>query len=61
VNFRNLLAALVVSAILLIWVGEGMGVLSRMPGEVNGVLVAVFTLIIQFYFRKRPADEARRG
>jgi hypothetical protein len=61
VRFRDLLAALLVSSILLIWVGEGLGALDRMPPEVNGLLISAFTLVVQFYFRKRPAEEKVRG
>jgi len=57
VKFRDFLAALVVSGILLIWCLEGRGLLPGVPAEVDGALVAVFVLVIQFYFRKRPAGE----
>ena len=39
-----------------LWVLHGMGVI-KLPGEVVGATISVWTLMGQFYFRKRPKDE----
>jgi len=57
-NFRNLLAIFMQSAILLFWSLQGIGLLQNVPGEINGALISAFTLITQFYFRKKPSAEA---
>ena len=56
-GFRNLLALFMQSAILLFWALQGVGVLKEVPGEVNGALISAFTLITQFYFRKKGPTE----
>ena len=52
-NHRDLLSVLI--GIILIgglWVTQGKGIIA-LPGEVIGATIAAFTLIVQFYFRKR--------
>jgi len=55
-SFNNLLALVVVLIIAALWALQGFNVLSLM-GEVTGALIAAFTLIIQYYFRKSPPKE----
>jgi len=60
-NFRNLLAVLcIVSIFTTIW-AMGAGLLSYAADLVKGIIIGGImqwgALIIQFYFRKRPADE----
>jgi len=57
--FRDLLAVLFVVLILAFWILQGMGLLIKVPGEVNGALIAAFALIAQYYFRQRPREEER--
>ena len=58
INFRNFLAAVAQAEIIGFWTAQGLGVIQNVPGEVNGALIAVFTLIFQFYFRKKPKEES---
>ena len=56
-HFRDLLALLMGVVVFPgIWVGQGLGFL-MLPGEVIGATIAVETLITQYYFRKKPANE----
>jgi len=58
VTFRDCLAVLLVCAIIAFWVLQGIGLIKQVPGEVNGALIAVFTLVAQYYFRQRTREEA---
>lgn len=55
-GFNNLLALVLVLIIAALWALQGFNVLSLM-GEVTGALIAAFTLIVQYYFRKAPPKE----
>mgnify|MGYP000097142512 CR=1 FL=1 len=57
VKFRDLLAVVVQGEIVAFWILQGLGILKNIPSEINGALIAVFTLIMQFYFRKKPRGE----
>ena len=52
-RFRNILAFVVQAEIMVFWTLQGLGLLKDVPEGVNGALIAVFTLITQFYFRKK--------
>ncbi len=56
-KFRDGLAVLLVVGIVAFWGVQGYGIIQNVSGEINGALIAVFTLVAQFYFRKKPADE----
>ena len=51
-KFRNGLAVGLIIMIPSIWVTQGMGLLT-LSGEVVGVTIAMFTLVVNFYFRKK--------
>jgi len=57
-NFRNLLALVLMVFIVAMWVIQGLGIIS-MPGEVVGASIAVWTLVAQFYFRKKGETDAQ--
>jgi len=57
VIFRDLLAVLLIVLILAFWLLQGMAILTNVPGEVNGALIAAFTLVAQYYFRQRTREE----
>lgn len=57
-NFNDRLTVILMGIISGLWVMEGIGVLT-MPGEVNGALIATFTLVIQYYFRKAPPVDTK--
>jgi len=58
VTFRDCLAVLLVCAIIAFWVLQGVGMSRQGPGELNCALIAVFTLVAQYYFRQRTREEA---
>ena len=60
-TFRDLLAMFVQSSIMAFWGLQGVGILHSVPPEVNGALISAFTLVIQFYFRKRGPEEEQKG
>lgn len=56
-KFRDLLALLIAVVIFpAIWIMQGLGLLI-LPGEILGATIAIETLIAQYYFRKKPANE----
>ena len=54
-TFNDSLALVMVAAIFGLWVVQGLGLIT-LPGEVVGATIAGLTLILQFYFRKRPSE-----
>lgn len=56
-KFRDILAIGLEGGIIGFWTLQGYNILTNVSGEVNGALIAVFTLVAQFYFRKKPEQE----
>jgi hypothetical protein len=55
-NTNDLLALLLLVLIIpALWLFQGMALIN-LPGEVLGALIAIWTLIAQYYFRKAPED-----
>nr|BEL00736.1 hypothetical protein DMOBY_05890 [Dehalococcoides mccartyi] len=55
-KFNDVLAFLLALVIIPgLWLAQGVD-LMVLPGEVNGVLISGFMLVIQYYFRKRPSE-----
>jgi hypothetical protein len=54
-NFNDFLALILALAIITVWVTEAAGWIA-IQGEVNGALIATFTLIIQYYYRRKPTE-----
>jgi hypothetical protein len=52
-TFNDLFALVVVFLIIGLWIIQGLNQIV-LRDDVNGALVVLFTLIIQFYFRKSP-------
>lgn len=46
-NFNDLLAVMLIIGIVLLWV------FATLPTEVSGALIVTWTLIVQYYFRKK--------
>jgi hypothetical protein len=47
-------------AVFLILLLPGLWIINRwitLPAEVNGALIATWTLVIQYYFRKKPEEK----
>jgi hypothetical protein len=59
-NRINDLLALLVLVIIFpaLWILDGRGII-HLPGEVLGATIAAFTLIVQFYFRKKSAESPK--
>ncbi len=52
-QINDLLALLVLAVIIpALWLLDGNGII-HLPGEVLGATIAAFTLVVQFYFRKK--------
>jgi len=57
-KFKDGLALLIMMLIWVIWIlDSSMSTLIQVEGEILGVTIAVFTLIAQYYFRKKGADD----
>lgn len=54
-SFNDRLALVLIFLIPALWVLQGWGKVALAP-EVVGALIATWTLIIQFYFRKKPEE-----
>lgn len=57
IRFRDIFALVINISILILWGLQASQYIGQLPGEINGVLMAAFMLIIQFYFRKKPRGE----
>jgi len=55
-RYRDLLSICVIFLIVALWIFQGVGIIGA-SGEIIGATIAAFTLVIQFYFRKKPASE----
>lgn len=56
-RINDLLAILILAVIFpALWILDGRGII-RLPGEVLGATIAAFTLIVQYYFRKKSSAE----
>lgn len=54
--FRNLFALVVWLTTTVLFILHGANVI-QLPEMIIGSMVTIDTLIVQFYFRKRPSDE----
>lgn len=54
-NFNDLFALVVCGGILILWVISGIGGIT-LPDIVTGGSISIFTLIVQFYFRKSKTE-----
>jgi hypothetical protein len=56
-KFNDVLAIILAAVVIpAIWIAQGYDMV-EIPGEINGVLLSGWTLIIQYYFRKKPTNE----
>lgn len=54
-NWNDMLAVMLLIIIPLLWILAGSGRIDLTKlGDLNGALIATWTLIIQFYFRRAP-------
>ncbi len=54
-NFRNLLALIIIVSFPVLWLLHGAKI-AVLPDVVLGATVAWYPLVLQFYFRKKEAD-----
>lgn len=53
-TINNVLALILLAVVIPgLWVSQALGLLNLAP-EVTGALIATWSLIVQYYFRKRP-------
>ena len=56
-KFNNWLAAGVVTGCFLVAIGQGLGLLDISEFILGALYTVGFTLVIQYYFRKKPSSE----
>lgn len=54
-NFNDTLAIGLLAGIASLWILQGMSVI-ELRDDVNGALTVLFTLVVQFYFRKSKSE-----
>lgn len=54
-NFNDLLALVLIAVIVALWILQGQQCI-ELRDEVNGSLTVIFTLIVQYFFRKRSGE-----
>jgi hypothetical protein len=55
-RINDLLALLILVFIFpALWIMDGRGII-QLSGEVMGAMIAAFTLIVQYYFRKKTSE-----
>lgn len=56
-KFNDLLALITIAGIIPgLWIAQGIGLIS-LPGEVIGATIMGWTLLLQYYFRKRQEEK----
>lgn len=59
-NFNDFLALILIVLIVGLWVMQGLTTVA-LREDVNGALVVLFTLVVQFYFRRAPPNGKEGG
>jgi hypothetical protein len=54
-SFNDLLCLILISFIAIVWAIQGLGKLS-LSAEVTGALIVTWTLLVQYYFRKKQSE-----
>lgn len=55
-NFNDFLALLLILGIVAVWVMQGCEKV-KLPAEVIGALIATWTMVVQYYFRKAKEEK----
>jgi hypothetical protein len=55
-NFNDFLCLFLMAMIFVIWILDGLAIISFNP-EILGATIAFFTLIGQYYYRRRPNEK----
>uniref|UniRef100_A0A6H1ZTV2 Holin n=1 Tax=viral metagenome TaxID=1070528 RepID=A0A6H1ZTV2_9ZZZZ len=57
-KFNNKFALVIAASIIPgLWIVNGTGLIT-LPGEIIGATIAAFTLIVQYYFRKKVGESS---
>ena len=57
-NFNDFLCLVLIMLIVGLWVLSGLKVII-LPAEVTGALIVTWTILIQYYFRKKQSGEMK--
>jgi hypothetical protein len=55
-NFNDFLAVILIVGIIILWIAQACTKLA-LPAEVTGALIVTWTLIVQYYFRKKQEEK----
>jgi hypothetical protein len=58
-SFNDLLCLALVCLIAALWILSGLKTL-ELPSEINGALIVTWTLMVQYYFRKKQSASTRK-
>ena len=56
-SFNDFLCLILVVLIMALWILAGLKVL-ELPSEVTGALIVTWTILVQYYFRKKNGDSS---
>ncbi len=54
-TFNDFLALIFIFGIIVLWIVQGLGKINLSP-EVTGALIVTWSLIVQYYFRKKSGE-----
>lgn len=57
-NFNDLLCLVLIGIIETLWILQGLKLLELQP-EVTGALIVTWTLLVQYYFRKKQKEDTK--
>jgi hypothetical protein len=57
-NYNDFLCLVLIILIAALWILTGLKIL-ELPSEVTGALIVTWTILIQYYFRKKPGGEIK--
>jgi len=58
-SFNDLLCLVLIFMIAALWILTGLGTL-ELPAEVTGALIVTWTLLVQYYFRKKQSGDTEK-
>ncbi len=57
-NFNDFLCLVLILLIVALWILTGLKTL-ELPAEVTGALIVTWTLLVQYYFRKKQSESTK--
>ena len=58
-SYNDFLSLVLIVLIAVLWILLGMKVV-ELPNEVTGALIVTWTILIQYYFRKKQSEETKK-